>query len=149
MRANPAHLFIVWVLLVVASFTPGLAQAQTPPDALLGGQVEQSVVSNQCYIARGSSEFQRNGAGAKAVVTFPEMVAAGYPLNGQMLLTFGTSVGGSVRFDYATAYPANIQVVSFRAYGQAYNSTTKILTVHFSVIFPGCTLPVHATYYSP
>jgi hypothetical protein len=136
--------------LLTALGLPGLASALTyPADVPLGGEVQQSVVSGQCYVARGSSEFQRNGAANKAVITVPEMVGAGYQLNGQMILSFGTPSSGSVRFGYATAYPANIQLVKFSGYGQSYNSANNTLVAHFTINFPGCTLPVLATYTFP
>jgi hypothetical protein len=128
----------------------GLAQAVTyPSTTMLSGEVEQAVVSNQCYIARGGSAFLRDNAAQTGFVTIPEMVAAGYALNGRIGLTFGTTNSGHANFPFADAYPANIQMVPFSGYTQAYTAATKVLIVRFTLTFPGCTLPVHASYKSP
>jgi hypothetical protein len=127
-----------------------LAYAVTyPATTTLVGEIAQSVVGNQCYIARGGSEFPRNEAAKTGFVTIPEMVAAGYALNGRITLAFTTTDSGQARFPFGDAYPANIQVVPFSGYSQAYMAATKVLNIRFTITFPGCTLPVHATYNSP
>src|ERR1700743_2392307 len=46
------------ILAAAALSLAGSASAQTsPPDTLLSGEVGQQVVSNQCYIVRGGSDF--------------------------------------------------------------------------------------------
>jgi hypothetical protein len=135
---------------IVALCSSGVAQAVTyPANILLGGEVQQSVISNQCYIARGSSSFQRNGAANRASVTISEMVANGHQLNGRMILVFTSTTGGTAHFNFATAYPTNIQVAPFSGYSQTYAPATKGLHTQFTIDFPGCALPVSAVYTSP
>jgi hypothetical protein len=126
------------------------AHAATYPVAtLIGGEVQQAVVSNQCYVVRGSSEFQRNGGANTAFVTVSEMVAAGYALNGHIGLVFTTAASGTAHFPFSGAYPPNFQVVAFHGYSQTYAPATKGFVAKFILDFPGCALPVLATYNSP
>jgi hypothetical protein len=129
---------------------PGLASAVVyPPNTLLSGEVGQTVVSNQCYIVRGSSDFLRNGAANRAYLSVADMVAAGYELNGQMILVFTSATGGTARFNFATTYPSNVQVAPFAGYGQSYDAATKTFRAHFTINFPGCSLLVSGVYRSP
>jgi hypothetical protein len=128
----------------------GAARAVTYPAAtLLGGEVAQAVLSNQCYIVRGASQFQRNGAANTAFVSVSEMVAGGYELNGRISLAFATTTSGNAHLPYSSAYPANVQIAPFSGYSQTYNPTNKGFTAQFTINFPGCSLPVHVTYNSP
>ena len=141
---------MIGLLSIAAIAGPGVAQAVTyPADTLLSGEVDQSVVSNQCYIARGSSDFLRNGAANRAFVTIQEMVANGYELNGHMILVFTSTTAGTAHFNLAGAYPSNIQVAPFSGYSQTYAPTTKSLRAQFTINFAGCTLPVSGVYTSP
>jgi hypothetical protein len=128
----------------------GPARAVTyPPDTLLSGEVQQASPSNQCYIVRGGSDFLRNGAADRAFVSISEMVAAGYELNGHMILAFTSTTGGTAHFNFATAYPSTIQVAPFTGYSETYFPAAKNLRVQFTINFPGCALPVSAVYASP
>jgi hypothetical protein len=120
-----------------------------PPTTVLIGEISQSVVSNQCYIARGAGAFLRNGGANKAFIVIPEMTAAGYQLNGRITLVFTSATGGTTAVNYAAAYPAAIQAAPFQSYNQTYNVAAKTLAVHFTLNFPDCTLPVNATFASP
>ena len=138
------------ILSAVGLSLPGLASAVTyPPDALLPGEVAQTVVSNQCYIVRGNSDFLRNGAANRAVISISDMVAAGYELKGHVMLAFTSTTGGTARFNYATAYPAGIQAAPFTGYSQSYDATTKNLHAQFTINFPSCSLQVSGAYASP
>jgi hypothetical protein len=141
---------VMGLLCLSAAGLPASAQADTyPATTVLLGEVSGSVVSNQCYIVRGAGDFLRNGAANKAYVTIPEMTAAGYELNGRLALAFTSATAGTTTANYATAYPTNIQTGSFQNYSQTYNATTKALTVHFTLIYPNCTLQVYGFYASP
>jgi hypothetical protein len=129
---------------------PASVRADTyPPTTVLLGEVSQSVVSNQCYIVRGAGDFLRNGVANKAYITIPEMTAAGYQLDGRLTLGFTSATGGTTTANYAAAYPTTIQTASFQNYTQTYNATTKTLTVHFTLVYPNCSLPVYGYYVSP
>lgn len=138
-------------LLSIAVFgLAGPARAVVyPPNTLLPGQVQQETPSNQCYIVRGSSDFLRNGAANRAFVTISEMVAAGYQMDGHMILAFTSTTGGTAHFYFATAYPSTIQAAPFTGYSETYSAETKSLRVLFTINFPSCTLPVSAIYTSP
>jgi hypothetical protein len=62
----------LFVVVALALGSPGAARAQAfPPDQLLGGEVKLTVgAGGSCYVNRGSSQFQRNGLGSKAVISF-------------------------------------------------------------------------------
>jgi hypothetical protein len=69
----------LFVVAALALGSPGPARGQAfPPDKLLGGDVRLAVQKVQfggsCYVNRGSSVFQRNGLGPKAVISFDEIV---------------------------------------------------------------------------
>jgi len=119
-----------------------------PPTTMLIGEISQSVVNNQCYIVRGASQFMRY-ANHKGFIAIPEMTAAGYQLDGRITLTFSTADAGTVLTNYATGYPADIQTASFTNYSQTFNAAAKMLTVHFKLTFPNCTLPVNAVFATP
>jgi hypothetical protein len=142
-------------LLAVAALalgSPGLARAQAlPPNQLLGGEVQLAVGATQfggsCYVNRGSSTFQRNGLGSKAVISFSEIVdSAIWELQGQAVLTFTTTTSGTIRFKRAAATPPAIHSPAFMNYTQTFNPVDLKLVVTFSIVFPDCTLPVFATF---
>jgi hypothetical protein len=141
---------VLGLLCSVAAGLPASVRADTyPPTTVLIGEVSQSVVSNQCYIVRGASDFLRNGGANKAYITIPEMTADGYQLNGRLTLAFTSTTGGTTTANYAAAYPTNIQTASFQNYSETYNATTKALTVHFTLTYPNCTLQVYGYFASP
>jgi hypothetical protein len=139
-------------VVAIALGSPGPARAQPfPPDKLLGGEVKLAVGATQfggsCYVNRGNSQFQRNGAGTKAVISFDEIVdSAIWELRGQAVMTFATATSGTLRFKEASTVPAAIREPSFVNYTQTYNTTSQQLIVTFSIVFPDCTLPVFASF---
>jgi hypothetical protein len=135
----PASAFVS----VVALAASAAHAANYPSINLLPGETAQSVVSNLCYIVRGPSVFERNNAGTVAYVTVAEMTANGSPMNGKMNLRFTSTTAGTVAFAYG-----NIATANFTNYAQNYDLATKFLTVHFTLSFSGCTLPVYASYAS-
>jgi len=140
---------VLGFLCLAAVGTTAAARADTyPPTTELIGEVSQSVVSNQCYIVRGDSQFLRY-ANHKGFITIPEMTVAGYQLNGRITLSFSSATGGTVLTNYATDYPTTIQTASFTNYNQTYNANAKSLNVRFKLVFPNCTLPVTAVFATP
>jgi hypothetical protein len=141
-----------FVVVALALGSPGLARAQAfPPDQLLGGEVKLAVGAVQfggsCYVNRGSSQFQRNGLGPKAVISFDEIVDSRFwELRGQAVLTFTTATSGNIRFEQAPTVPAAVSNPPFLNYTQTYNPVIQKLVVTFSISFPDCTLPVHAVF---
>jgi hypothetical protein len=146
------RILCLFVVVALALGSPGPARAQPfPPDKLLGGEVKLAVGATQfggsCYVNRGNSQFQRNGAGTKAVISFDEIVdSAIWELRGQAVMTFATATSGTLRFKAASTVPAAIREPSFVNYTQTYNTTTQVLVVTFSIVFPDCTLPVYASF---
>jgi hypothetical protein len=142
-------------LLAVAALalgSPGPARAQAlPPDQLFGGEVQLAVGAVQfggsCYVNRGSSTFQRNGLGPKAVISFNEIVDSGiWELQGQAVLTFATATSGTIRFKRAPTVPPAVHTPPFLNYTQTYDPVDQRLVVTFSIVFPDCTLPVFAVF---
>lgn len=142
----------LFVVAAIALGSPGPARAQPfPPDKLLGGEVKLAVGATQfggsCYVNRGNSQFQRNGAGTKAVISFDEIVDSRFwELRGQAVLTFTTATSGTLRFKETSTVPTAIREPSFTNYTQTYNTTSQKLVVTFSIVFPDCTLPVFASF---
>ncbi|MGH6834538.1 MAG: hypothetical protein ACREC9_03100 [Methylocella sp.] len=139
-------------IVVLAFGSPGPARAQAvPPDKLLGGEVRLAVgavkFGGSCYVNRGNSQFQRNGAGTKAVISFDEIVdSAIWELRGQAVLTFTTATSGTIHFKEAPTLPAAVHTPPFLNYAQTYNPVSQQLSVTFSIAFPDCTLPVAASF---
>lgn len=139
-------------IVVLALGSPGAARAQAvPPDNLLGGEVNLAVGATQfggsCYVNRGNSQFQRNGASPKAVISFDEIVdSAIWDLHGQAVMTFATATSGTIRFKRTSTVPAAIREPSFQNFAQTYDQVGQRLVVTFSIIFPDCTLPVFAVF---
>jgi hypothetical protein len=142
-------LFVV-VALALGSPEPARAQA-FPPDKLIGGTVKLSIgavkFGGSCYVNRGNSQFQRNGTGTKAVISFDEIVDSSiWDLRGQAVMTFTTATTGKIRFKQAFEIPAAVREPPFTDYTQTYNATSQELVVTFSIVFPDCTLPVFASF---
>jgi hypothetical protein len=139
-------------ILLLGLGSPGPARAQGyPPDQLLGGEVRLAVGAVQfggsCYVNRGNSQFQRNGPGPKAVISFDEIVDnAIWELRGQAVLTFATATSGIIRFKQVPALPAAVSSPPFLNYTQTYDAVSQRLVVTFSIVFPDCTLPVLAVF---
>jgi hypothetical protein len=148
----------LFVFVAIALGSPELARAQ-PFLELVGGEVALAVGATRfggsCYVNRGNSQFQTNGAesqglGTKAVISFDEIVdSAIWELRGQAVLTFATATSGTIRFERTSTVPAAIREPAFKNYTQTYQSTTQKLVVSFSIVFPDCTLPVFAVFYAP
>ncbi len=142
---------LVVPVIGVAIFLAGHAQAQTPPDKLFAGQTKQDIATKifgaSCYLNRGFSTFQRNGASLKAVISFNEIVDQSvYDLSGQAAMTFTTATSGIIHFKQTGNVPANVGDAPFSGFSQTYDPTTLLLVVKFSITFPDCTLPVTAIY---
>jgi hypothetical protein len=151
-------LFVVVALALGSLGLPGPARAQAvPPDQLFGGEVKLAVGAVQfggsCYVNRGNSQFQRNGLGPKAVISFDEIVDSGsgdsrkWELRGQAVLTFTTATSGNILFSRENMLPPlTVSNPSFQNYAQTYDAVNQRLVVNFSIVFPDCTLPVFAVF---
>ncbi|MGC2223228.1 MAG: hypothetical protein WA624_13125 [Methylocella sp.] len=152
------NLFL-FVVVALALGSLGPAQAQLfPPDKLLGGGVKLAVgaanfFGGSCYVNRGSSQFQRNGLGPKAVISFDEIVDSGsgdsrkWELRGQAVLTFTTATSGNILFSRENMLPPlTVSNPSFQNYAQTYDPVGLRLVVTFSIVFPDCTVPVFAVF---
>jgi hypothetical protein len=138
--------FLIFAIIAL----PGVAHATAyPATSLLGGEVQQTVGNNQCYLARGFSSFQRNNAATTAHVSFGEMVANGLPVPSQMTMTFATTTTGKLQFAFLGSASGGFQNAPFTAYTQSYSTATKALHVTFKVAFPNCSLTIHGVYASP
>jgi hypothetical protein len=125
---------------------------------LVAGQAHTGLAYNGlswCFVNNGGSLFQINQAGTKAVISFDEIIYydavenAYYSLDGQDILFFTSSSGGTIRFKQRGVYPLSINSPGFTNFTQTYNASTDQLTVTFSVVFPNCTLPILAVYDAP
>jgi hypothetical protein len=143
-----ARVFLASFVLVAS------ALAQVLPNQLVGGQVRSALIygsSGWCSAGQGASQFQRNGSGAVAVLSFPELTyfdgSTYYPLDGQARLTFTSATSGNIKFKFWGATAASISNPSFDSYTETFNGQQYQIT--FNVLFPGCTLPIYAGYEIP
>jgi len=147
-----------WTSIFAALTTSFLAAAaygqEFPPDAVVAGQVQAAYAfgpgnGSWCYVKQGSSEFQRNGVGSIAVISFPELMfynGTYYPLDGQARLTFTDSADGTIKFKFWGAN--SVTSPSFSGFSETFNGQQYI--VSFNIAFPnGCTLPIYAGYETP
>jgi hypothetical protein len=124
---------------------------------LVAGQLQTALVygdgTSWCFVEDGSTEFQINQAASKAVISFPKLTYFDgtnyYGLNGQTILTFSNATGGSLHFKLRPDVPNAVHDPMFTNFSQTYNAPTDQLIVKFSIVFPACTLPVHAVYDAP
>jgi hypothetical protein len=127
---------------------PAVASAQSPPNALMAGEVQQNIVSLSygaiCYVNRGFSSFQRNGAASEALISFDEIAEASRDLKGQAIMTFNDATSGSIRFKMTAKYPSGIVNPPFVNYSQSFSQ--RQLTVRFTINFNDCVLPILAVY---
>lgn len=150
-------------LIVLAAIGAALGSlSPTPAESftygrLVAGEVQTALVygsgTSWCFVADGNTEFQINQTFTKAVISFPELTyfdgTTYYGLNGQTILTFSSSTGGSVHFKMRPSLPAPVHNPAFTNFTQTYNAPTDQLIVKFNIVFPDCTLPVFAVYDAP
>jgi hypothetical protein len=143
--------------VVIALLIPIQAQSFTY-GRLVAGQVHADLAyngSSWCLVNNGGSLFQINQTTTKGVISFPEVIYYDsvantyYSLDGQDILFFTSSSGGTIRFKQRGVYPLSVNTPTFTKFTQTYNASTDQLTVAFSVVFPNCTLPIVAVYDAP
>jgi hypothetical protein len=139
--------------VIAAAFAleaPGLAQAQSVPNQLLSGEVQQAIgylgLQASCYVNRGFSSFQRNGDNSKAVISFSEITAAGFDLAGSAIMTFTSPTSGNLHFKITPGLPPGEVNPPFANFSQSYNASTLQLVVSFTINFGDCSLPITAVY---
>ena len=150
------RLLLAIILIVAGLASPSPGQAQSPPDASIGGQVQfaQAYGNNRsswCYVRRGSSQFQRNSNNPTAVISFPEVIyfdgTTYYPLDGQARLTFSSASAGNIKFKFWGTNSA-INNPNFTDYSETFNGQQYIVV--FNIIFPNnCVLPIFAGFETP
>jgi hypothetical protein len=142
--------------VIVALIVASSAQAQTPPDQSIGGQVQGALAygtaGNWCYIAQGATQFQRNGAGPTAVLSLPEVIyfdgGTYFPLSGQTRLTFSNTTSGTIKFKLWGSTIASNSSQAFVNYSETFNGQQYL--VNFDVSFPNnCTVHIYASYEAP
>ena len=106
-----------------------------------------------CLVDNGNTEFQINQNNTKAVISFAEVIyfdgSTYYALDGQTILAFSSATGGTIHFKQTPRYPEPVHTPAFTNFTQIYDPSTDQLTVTFSIVFPNCTLPIHAAYDAP
>jgi hypothetical protein len=138
----------LYFAVVVGTAVAGSGNAQVPPSKLISGQVEgafTNVSGGWCYVAQGSSVYQRN-AGI-SVISLPELIyfdGSYHPLDGQVRLTFTTPTGGTAKFKLWGPDAAAL----FSGYTETFNGQQYL--VNFTITFPNnCALPIFGGYESP
>jgi hypothetical protein len=142
------------------SMVPVAASAADPPDSVLfAGYITPKTVNPSangtwCMVDGRTSTFVHSATPLATLISFSEIIytTAGslgptaYSLGGQARLVFSGSAAGKINFDANSSYPGAVYHPNFNGYTQSYNAATNTLTVHFKIVFAGCTLPVTATY---
>jgi hypothetical protein len=124
---------------------------------LVAGQVRTALAygtgASWCLVDNGNTTLQINQNNTKGAISFSEVIyfdgSTYYSLDGQTILTFSSTTGGTIHFKQTPAYPAPVHSPAFTNFTQTYNPSTDQLTVSFSVVFPNCTLPIMAIYDAP
>jgi hypothetical protein len=124
---------------------------------LAAGQVQTALVygggTSWCFVNDGSTEFQISQDTSKAMISLPELTYFDgtdyFQLNGQTILTFTSSTGGSLHFKLRPNLPGPVHNPMFTNFLQTYNAPTDQLIIRFNIVFPACTLPVYAVYDAP
>jgi hypothetical protein len=139
---------LLYFAIVVGIAVAGAGNAQVPPSKLISGQVGRAFAQGTggwCYVAQGSSAYQRNTS--VSVISLPELMyfdGSYHPIGGQVRLTFTTATGGTAKFKLwgpSAAAPFSGYTESFD--GQQY-------FVKFTITFPNsCALPISGGYESP
>jgi hypothetical protein len=140
----------------------GSAWAAAPPDnTLFAGFVKPKLVTGNapiwCGIDRNDTTFIKRVGNQAAQISFAGINytrtgsrggegAEAYYLNGQARLGFSNATSGRIYFDANADYPTSIYRPEFNAYSAVYNPTARTLTIKFTILLPGCTLPVEAVY---
>jgi hypothetical protein len=134
--------------LTVLLLLPQLASAQSLPNALIAGEVQQNIRSLSygatCYVNRGLSTFQRNGAANRALISFDEIVQGSRDLRGQAIMAFNDATSGFIRFKITANFPSGTINPPFVNYSQTL--AQQQLTVRFTINFVDCALPIVAVY---
>jgi len=141
---------------VLGSLIPTQAQSFTY-GRLVGGSVRAALAYGSglswCLVDNGNTEFQINQNNTKAVISFAEVIyfdeSTYYALDGQTILAFSSATGGTIHFKQTPRYPEPVHTPAFTNFTQIYDPSTDQLTVTFSIVFPNCTLPIHAAYDAP
>ncbi len=147
---------LIAVGAVLGSLIPTAAESFTY-GKLVAGQVQGALVygsgTSWCFVENGSTEFQINQAATKAVISFTDLTYFDgtnyYQLNGQTILTFTSSTGGSLHFKLKPNLPNAVHNPAFTNFTQAYSAPKDQLVVGFNIVFPACMLPVYAVYDAP
>ena len=144
-----ATMLLAWALIL----TP--AMGNTPNTIFFGSAAPglRHSAGVWCAIDRGTTLFQRDGAGP-AKISLPELMFADatktpqqyWALEGRAYLMFSTSTSGQIFFNFVSQYPPSIGLPTFTSYSQVYNAAARSLTVTFVIAFPGCSLPVALVY---
>jgi hypothetical protein len=124
---------------------------------LVAGQVQTALVygsgTSWCFVNDGSTEFQISQDASKAVISFQELTYFDgtnyYELNGQTILKFTSTTGGSLHFKLRPNLPDPVHNPVFTNFTETYSAPTDQLIVRFNIVFPACTLPVAAVYDAP
>ena len=138
-------------LLVMTA--PAIAQV---PNTLMSGTIQAANGTNSgdfCAVQGGASTFH-NGAFDFALMTFgPIYYWAGsvrsttaYTLNGQVQLNFSSGTTGYMKFINNAAIPVSVAQPEFAKFSEVYHTQSQRLIVTFNILFPGCTLPISATF---
>jgi hypothetical protein len=139
---------LLYFAIVVGAVVAGSGNAQVPLSKLISGQVMgafANVSGGWCYVAQGSSAYQRNTN--VSVISVPELIyfdGSYHPLDGQVRLTFTTATSGTAKFKLwgpAAAAP-------FSGYTESFNGQQYF--IDFTITFPNnCALQISGGYESP
>jgi hypothetical protein len=148
-------IFLAAAGAALGSMIPSPAQSFTYGN-LVAGQVKTALSSGGgawCFVGSGSTEFQINQVGSKAVISFAELTyfdgTTYYGLNGQSILNFSSATGGTLHFKQRPELPDAVHNPAFANYTETYTAPTDQVIVSFNIVFPTCTLPIYAVYDAP
>lgn len=126
--------------------SPALAEYRMTSGQTL--QVLGSGITGKCYVGRAPSTYTRATGSSRAFITFGELwLNGGYDLAGEAVLAFSTTTTGRILFGQAASLPPGVANMAFQGFSESYNTTSKILTVRFSILAGTCTQTVIATYH--
>jgi len=154
--------FSILSIVFMSTLTCVVALADPIPDTVLfAGFVYQRTINPSangtwCMIDGSNTTFVQSQTPKTTLISFPDIVytqtgslgPTAYRLSGQGNLVFksdGTS--GTIGFlAKVFTYPTSVAKPAFNNYSQNYDAATRLLTVKFSILFQGCTLPYSAAY---